>query len=157
MTEFQLKKGLPRHSALQQITDIFSSPIRRCRESAEILSQNLGVSLRLEEGLEELHFGPWEGLSENEIASRYPCDWNNWKTSPLSLNLPGRETLNDFSQRVRDTISKVGRRSTRPLLVTHCSFIRVSFLLTNSIDLNMYPSIVVPNAQPFVIDWPLNI
>ena len=45
------------------IDAIVTSPVRRTRESAEILGEVLGFEVGVEEGLAEMEFGAWDGLT----------------------------------------------------------------------------------------------
>lgn len=66
----------------RNIDVIYTSPIRRAIQTAEITSTFLNVSkIRIEEALKEMKLGPWEGLSENEIAIKYPEEFKLWKDS----------------------------------------------------------------------------
>ncbi len=48
-------------------TRIISSPLQRCARFAEELADQAGVPMQLEAGLQELHFGDWEGRSTAEL------------------------------------------------------------------------------------------
>ena len=55
-----------------------SSPLRRARESADIVSERLGAPYSLVEGLTEASFGTWEGLTYAEVAERDPDAFAAW-------------------------------------------------------------------------------
>ncbi|MEG2214787.1 MAG: histidine phosphatase family protein [Oscillospiraceae bacterium] len=50
------------------IEAVFSSPLSRCRETAELI----GAPVTVQPGLEELFAGDWDGLSFDEIRARWP-------------------------------------------------------------------------------------
>lgn len=131
------------------ISAIYSSPVKRAIQTAEILSEYLSAPIAIEEGLGEIRFGKWEGLSASEIKERYPGEYQVWKTRPADLIDPDRESLIDFQKRSVGSIQKIVSLNHGPkvLAVTHLANIRVVILYCNSQDLNLYPSIKIPNAS----------
>ena len=57
---------------------VVSSPLRRARESADIVSDRLGTPYSVVEGLTEASFGAWEGLTYAEVAERDPAALATW-------------------------------------------------------------------------------
>ncbi len=55
-----------------------ASPVRRTRESAEILAERLDKALVVEPGLAEMEFGTWDGMTFAEIKERHPDDLDAW-------------------------------------------------------------------------------
>ncbi len=51
---------------------LYASPLRRAAETAEILSQHVGVSVRYDDDLMEFNNGALAGLPFAEAAERYP-------------------------------------------------------------------------------------
>ena len=61
---------------------LLCSPMRRTRESADIISARLSLPVTVDEGLVEAGFGSWEGLSYPEVVKRDPDAFNQWMTDP---------------------------------------------------------------------------
>ena len=62
----------------EQSPVVLSSPMRRTKESAEIIAERLGASVAVEEGLVEAGFGSWEGLTYAEVLERDPDSLSAW-------------------------------------------------------------------------------
>lgn len=60
------------------IDALITSPVRRTRESAEILGEVLGHEAKVEDGIAEMEFGAWDGLSFTQIQDQYPDDLASW-------------------------------------------------------------------------------
>ncbi|NBE52361.1 bifunctional RNase H/acid phosphatase [Streptomyces boluensis] len=107
------------------IQDIVSSPLRRCRETADAVAARLGLDVRVEPGLRETDFGVWEGLTFGEARERYPDELDAWLASPDAAP-PGGESFGEVTERVaaaRDEL--VARYAGRTvLLVTHVTPIK---------------------------------
>ncbi|MFF5443431.1 bifunctional RNase H/acid phosphatase [Streptomyces sp. NPDC012888] len=100
---------------------IVSSPLRRCRETAQAVADRLGLPVAVEEDLRETDFGAWEGLTFAEVKDRYPADLQAWLDSPRSAPTGGGESFTHVTRRVsaaRDRLlaAHAGRTV---LLVTH--------------------------------------
>ncbi len=128
---------------------IYSSPVKRALHTSEILSKYISTDIVIEEGLGEIRFGKWQGLSASEIRQRYPDEYQLWKTRPVDLKDPGRESLVTFQGRCMDAIWRIVSLShgTKILAVTHLANIRCILLSLKAQDLNLYPSIKIPNAS----------
>lgn len=61
------------------IDAVVASPVRRTRESAEIVAEVLGKPApALEPGFAEMEFGAWDGLTFREVAERHRADLDAW-------------------------------------------------------------------------------
>ncbi|MGH4027932.1 bifunctional RNase H/acid phosphatase [Actinomycetota bacterium Odt1-20B] len=105
---------------------VVTSPLRRCRETAQAVAARLGLDVRVEEGLRETDFGAWEGLTFGEVRERYPDDLNAWLGSAKTAPTGGGESFAAVSRRVaaareRLVAEYAGRTA---LLVTHVTPIK---------------------------------
>jgi broad specificity phosphatase PhoE len=57
---------------------LVTSPVRRTRETAEILADALGLEVREEPGMAEMEFGAWDGLSFSEVQEKWPDELTAW-------------------------------------------------------------------------------
>src|SRR3954452_16025558 len=86
--------------AQEPVDWLVSSPLARAVQTAAPLAALLGRQPILDDRFGELRVGPWEGLTEDEIAERWPEHWQRWRSEPHALQLVGRETLADLNARV---------------------------------------------------------
>lgn len=109
--------------ALAGVDAIYSSPLTRSRETAEIIGGRLGLQVELLHGLSERHWGVFEGRPKLERdQSREP---------------EGGETTVEFRERVLKTLQFI--EGERPLVVTHSGVIRL---------LSSQPTSQIPHAEP---------
>jgi broad specificity phosphatase PhoE len=130
---------------------IYSSPLRRAVETSEIINQDLNVPIQLEEDLTEMRLGPWMGMSEEEVAEKYPKEHRLWNSRPPELVLPGRETLAELQSRALKAIYKIKENSQKyPVLaITHVALIRCIIMYFQDLDIDLYKTIDVPNISVF--------
>jgi len=137
-----------------KIEKIFSSPIRRAVQTAEVINSFLNTTVEIEENFKEMKMGPWEGLSENEVAKRFPKEWEIWNSNPSKLKIDGRETLKGLQLRALKAIKKISNDSgaSRILAVTHVAIIRVLIIYYNNLSMDNYRKIAVPNDAVYLLD-----
>ncbi|HEX5967212.1 MAG TPA: bifunctional RNase H/acid phosphatase [Intrasporangium sp.] len=61
-----------------RVDAVVTSPVRRTRESAEILAEALRHPLEEEPGFAEMEFGTWDGLTFVEVAEKHQADLDAW-------------------------------------------------------------------------------
>jgi len=81
-------------------TAVVSSPIARTRETAEVIAQQLGLSVSIEDDIAEIAFGEWDGHTNQEVSARWPEQYNAWR-GDVQIAPPGGESLEEFDQRVQ--------------------------------------------------------
>ncbi len=108
------------------IQAVVSSPLRRCRETAQAVADLLGQEVRIEEGLRETDFGAWEGLTFGEVRERFPDDLDAWLGSSKAAPTGGGESFATVARRVAVARDKLLARyaGKTVLLVTHVTPIK---------------------------------
>lgn len=105
---------------------IISSPLRRCAAFAYALARRSRLPLCMEERLQEVHFGSWEGLTLEQVECRHPGALQQFWHEPGRWMPPGAEPFAVFRQRVLDAWHEIRLRHPGPvLLITHAGPIRV--------------------------------
>lgn len=103
---------------------IYSSPQRRAVKTAEILSKAANVEYVPLEGLEEINFGEWEGLTWPEVREKYPTEYEEWYKNRRYTKPPKGESYQDMLQRVLTAMHKIIRENCdNVVIVTHSAVI----------------------------------
>ncbi|MET9480609.1 bifunctional RNase H/acid phosphatase [Streptomyces sp. NPDC006638] len=103
------------------VQDIVSSPLLRCRETAQAAADRLGLDVVIEDDLRETDFGAWEGMSFAEVRERYPDDLAAWLSSPKVAPTGGGESFATVGRRVAAARDRLLTRyaGRTVLVVTH--------------------------------------
>lgn len=136
------------------VAALYSSPLRRARETAQIMAAALAAPVHVDDALTEMALGPWEGLSEDEVARRFPREWAVWTTTPSRLRLPGRETLDDVLRRVVPSLERIrlAHAGEAVAVVSHHAPIRVAMIHQDGGDLDRYRAASVANGVPVALE-----
>ncbi|HEV2087134.1 MAG TPA: histidine phosphatase family protein [Cryptosporangiaceae bacterium] len=85
---------------------IVASDLARARHTADALAALTGLPVRLDARLRETAFGPWQGLTQLEIAQRWPEAYERWQRGEPP-GLPGMERPEQVAARMRLVIEDV--------------------------------------------------
>lgn len=85
---------------------IVTSPLARTRETARIIAENLGLDFEVSNNFAEISFGDWDGHTNEEIISQWPCEYEQWRGS-WEVAPPNGESLSDFDDRIRAGIEEL--------------------------------------------------
>ena len=98
--------GLAQLHALQRRLDrlpldrLVSSDLLRARRCAALLAEQHGIMAVLSPALREMHFGDWEGLRWDEIATRFPEQAQRWLQGFATFTPPHAEPYAHFTARI---------------------------------------------------------
>lgn len=86
---------------------IYSSPLRRAIQTAEIVAEPLRLPVLIEPGLMEIHQGDWQGRLRSEISARDPDIFERWQTEPWTVSPPGGESVVQVQERVNGALDAI--------------------------------------------------
>jgi broad specificity phosphatase PhoE len=117
------------------IARVYTSPLRRALETAEIVSERLALPLDTEAGLREIDVGAWSGLTRDEVAERFPEQYARWlERAPHGFE--DGETYDELAARVIPALRRLAVRhpSETLLVITHGGPSRVAQAYAAGID-----------------------
>jgi broad specificity phosphatase PhoE len=84
---------------------VYSSPLQRATETAEILGRHLNLPVTVEPGLNELDFGAWTGRTLAELDGD-PV-WHAFNSARASTRIPGGELMAEAVGRATAALSRM--------------------------------------------------
>ena len=119
---------------------IFASPLKRTVATATPIAKAVGLNIQLRNGLKEMFFGEWEGLSLEEVKARHDKDYHNWMTEPAWNPPTGGETGMQVASRAAMVIAEIENQFTEGnvLVVSHKTTIRLMLCSLLGIDSGRY-------------------
>jgi broad specificity phosphatase PhoE len=103
-----------------ELEAIYSSPLRRALDTANIIARYQQPSVHIADGLIDFDYGEWQSLSEQEAKRLYPALHNEWHNSPHTVKMPGGESLEDVRSRAIEVVNDVvSRYQGSVILVSH--------------------------------------
>jgi broad specificity phosphatase PhoE len=102
------------------IDGVFTSPLGRALTTATICATRLRLPVVTVPSLTEVDHGAWAGLTDQEIARRYPEQHGHRSTDKYRFQFPGGESYADADTRAIAALAAIaGHRVSRPLVVSH--------------------------------------
>lgn len=81
------------------VGSVFSSRLSRARETAGFLAESQKAPLFIVDGLEEISYGKWEGMTLLEIQRYFPERFAQWWKDPVNGAPPDGESQMDVLRR----------------------------------------------------------
>jgi broad specificity phosphatase PhoE len=139
---------LARAVAGEGLVAIWTSHLRRARETASIVGEELGLVPRVDERLAESHRGRWEGRVVTEIEREEPAAWAAWRRAGAGFRFPGGESLAEHQRRALAALAAVRDGPLPALVVAHGGTIRAIAAAGHPRGLDAFHDLapLIPNA-----------
>ena len=86
---------------------LYTSPLRRARETADIIGDALGLPVVADERLKEYDVGDITGLTWEQVEEQYPDVARRWSKALESFEFPGAEENAPFRARVAAAFDEI--------------------------------------------------
>ena len=90
---------------------VWSSPLKRARQTAAPLLRGRSLTLRVDDRLSELDQGDLEGLQPQVLQGRYSDFFAAWRTDPSDARVPGGETMRELQERMLAVLQEIAAQS----------------------------------------------
>ena len=133
---------------------VVASPLRRTRETAEIVAAAVGLTPEFDEDLVELDFGDIEGLTFEEARERHPLAARRFGVD-ITVAAPGGESVADVSVRVararRRILSRYAGRTV--LVVSHVTPIKLMLAAALDVGDEIVHRVFLEAASLCTVTW----
>ncbi len=139
----------------EPIDIIYSSNLDRAKSTAAIIGNELGLESHFHEGLAELSFGLWEGLTIKEIERDYPDAVNVWHSTPQLPCIPDGELLAVAQARINAAIEEILQASADKniLIVSHGTVLKLYLQGFLGMDLKDFYRLKQENCALNIIEY----
>ncbi len=120
--------------AKMEFEGIYSSPLRRCKETLVPYLQGRSEQLHLVDDLIEMEYGSWSGKALSTL-SRHEL-WKSIQSRPSTVRFPDGESFGEMSLRANQAVINLASGKSRILILSHGDVIKsiVAFHLGLSLD-----------------------
>lgn len=120
-----------------KIDKLYSSPLKRTIETAEIVSTASGKEIVTDNNIMEINMGEWEGISFQTFMSQDPELFKMFVQCPANVKIPGGEKIINFRNRIIEWLDKILQMSDNTVaLVTHAGVINTILCYVLGQDMN---------------------
>lgn len=127
--------------------ELWSSPLRRARETAAAIAVAIGKPVQIAEDLRELHAGIFQGHFWDDLAVRFPTEVARWQSGDPDYQIPDGESRRQLAQRGKQALEALaGRSARRMIVVAHGGILTAALGLLVGRD---HPLLAEASERPF--------
>ena len=97
--------------------EIWSSPLKRARHTAEMIAAAVGLPLHIEERLCELHAGIFQGHLWADLETQFPEAIAQWRSGDVDYQIPGGESRAQLAARGHEALQSLAARNVSGMIV----------------------------------------
>lgn len=135
--------------AAQEIDAVYTSPLSRARETAEIVAARTGLEPVALLELREVDTGSWSGLSRADVEARFPEGFTRWRSGGSGWE--DGESYEEMAERVIGALRTIAEDHPdgRVLIISHGGPIRAIHAAAEGVAIKDYRRLrpVEPNAR----------
>ena len=119
---------------------VYSSPMRRSVETAEIVARPHRLGLTVVDGLREIDHGRWEGCRRADVQQEYPIEYATWERDPVTFAPLGGESGAQVLDRALPAMNAIVRAHAgrSVLVVSHKATNRLLIASLIGLDVHSY-------------------
>ena len=139
--------ALARRLAGWPIEAIYSSPLERAMETAQVVAEPHGLPVQIEDGVGESRYGDWTGQSIKELAKT--PEWQTVQFVPSLSHFPGGEGLAAMQARAVAAIDRLRTQHGKGIIAvfSHADVIKAMAAHYAGIHLDLFQRIVIDTAS----------
>ena len=116
----------------KKYTSLWSSPLKRAVETAEII---FGIKPKIDQSLIEMNWGIWEGSTLKELRSKQGKKMHQKEQLGLDMRPEGGESPREVQHRIKNWCKKISKFDECHIAVTHKGVIRATLALATDWDM----------------------
>ena len=122
---------------------VYSSPLERCRETAETVASPRALDVVSVPDLIEVGYGRWTGRPLAQLART--ALWKRVQQSPSSIRFPDGESLTEVQRRGADAVDAIAARHPRDTVavVSHADVIRLLLAHYAGVHVDLFQRLIV--------------
>jgi probable phosphoglycerate mutase len=103
-------RAVARRLGNEPIAALYTSPLLRARQTIAPLADLLNIPAQPHDGLIDIDYGHYQGLSHTQAAAAFPEQYTLWRTRPGQVRFPGGEGLSEVQARLLRLVDGIAER-----------------------------------------------
>jgi probable phosphoglycerate mutase len=127
---------------------LYSSPVLRCRETAEFIATQQNLPVNILEDVGEVRYGHWEGKKIKKLAKKK--EWFTVQFFPSRMKFPGGEALRQVQARGVDALEALAEAHDDNdlfVVVSHADLIKLVLAHYLGVHIDLFQRIIVSPAS----------
>ncbi len=142
--------------ARQKFAAIYASPLMRARQTAEEGARRLGLEVRIEDRLREIHQGEWQGRNYAAVVAQFNLQPRAEPMEMWQMRAPGGESVAEVAVRMASAADAIARAhpGQAVLVFSHGLALATLVCQARGIPLSEVYAHIPANGQADCINWP---
>ena len=157
LSERGLAQGAELAQALAKvkIDRFYASHLQRARITAQLCADKHGQKVQVDERLQEIAHGKWEGLLAQDVQKTYPEMLKAWQERPAEVLMPEGENLEQLAKRTMLALEDIAQANIDKtvLVAAHDAVNKVAVCKIMQADLNCFWQVKQDNTCINVIEY----
>lgn len=127
---------------------IYSSPVLRCRETAEPIANTLNLPVTILDSVGEVRYGEWEGKKIKKLAKKK--EWFTVQFYPSRMQFPGGESLRAVQMRGVEAIESLAQNHEDQdiiVVVSHADLIKLVLAYYLGVHIDLFQRLIISPAS----------
>ncbi|MCD2491754.1 histidine phosphatase family protein [Lacrimispora sp. NSJ-141] len=139
-----------------QVDAVYSSPLQRAYDTARAVAEPKGLPIHKVDGIKELDFGEWDGLTKEMIEEKFGEAFSLYRIEPFHYPMAGEGTLNRAKLRVGEALEDIKEKYRHTdktvVVVAHGGILKLAVFYLLDMSSRLYRCIELDNTSLTVID-----
>jgi probable phosphomutase (TIGR03848 family) len=131
---------------------LYSSPVLRCRETADAIASSLNLPVNTLDTMGEVRYGEWEGKKIRKLAKKK--EWFTVQFYPSRMRFPGGESLRAVQMRGVEAIEALAQNHDDQdiiVVVSHADIIKLVLAYYLGVHIDLFQRIIIAPASVSVL------
>jgi probable phosphoglycerate mutase len=143
----QAEATATRIAKIAKVIAVYSSPLERARETAQIIAKARNMAVRIDRGLLELDIGKWTGVALKDAGSK--PEWKVIQQHPSGFSFPDGESFTEMQARITGAIARIVARHPGKIVVavSHADPIKAAVAHALGTPLDLFQRVAIGTAS----------
>lgn len=131
---------------------LYSSPVLRCRETADFIANTLNLPINILDSVGEVRYGKWEGKKIKKLAKKK--EWFTVQFFPSRMQFPGGDSLRGVQMRGVEAVEALAQTHKEDdiiVVVSHADLIKLVLAYYLGVHIDLFQRIIVSPASVSVL------
>jgi probable phosphoglycerate mutase len=131
-----------------EIRAVYSSPLERCVETAQIIAKPHNLDVAQKPDIGEVRYGDWEGKKLKKLA-RKKRKWYAVQHYPSRFRFPGGESFNEVQMRAVNAIEELNQAHEKEIVavISHADVIKLILANYLGMHIDLFQRLVIDPAS----------
>ncbi len=121
----------------REVSCIYSSPLKRARETAAVIARAHGLHVVTVDALKEVDAGELEGLTFDEVVERYGDFLQEWIKDTPSFSIPGGESITELRERTWPAVQRIVNEHPDEVVIAVSHSLAILSIISRALGMNI--------------------